>query len=95
MTTKQAVSKAQAVRDYLDAHPAARSMEIASALNKQGIKITPSYVAEVKAKTAKTAAAETVVSPAVEMATDTLTAEQLRKVAQALKRIRSRMVANA
>ena len=39
MAKKQAVSKTQAVRDYLKAHPGAMSKEIAAALTKQGIKI--------------------------------------------------------
>jgi hypothetical protein len=44
------VNKSQAVRDYLKAHPAAKSTEIATALKKQGIKITPGHVATIKTK---------------------------------------------
>ena len=61
MAKKQKVNKTQAVRDYLKNHPKAMSGEIAAALNKQGIKITPSHVANIKtqinkARTAKKAA---------------------------------------
>jgi hypothetical protein len=44
------VNKSQAVRDYLKAHPEAKSGEIADALTKQGIKITPGHVANIKTK---------------------------------------------
>ena len=40
MAPKQAVSKTQAVRDYLSAHPGAGTREIVAALDKQGIRIT-------------------------------------------------------
>ena len=61
MAKKQKVNKTQAVRDYLKTHPKAMSGEIAAALNKQGIKITADYVANIKtkinkARTAKKAA---------------------------------------
>ena len=61
MAKKQKVNKTQAVRDYLKNHPKATSGEIAAALNKQGIKLTPNYVANIKttikkARTAKKAA---------------------------------------
>ena len=59
MATKQAVSKTQAVRDYLNAHPGAGIREIVAALDKQGIKITLSHVATIKAVMYETAAAET------------------------------------
>ena len=58
MAKKQKVNKTQAVRDYLKKNPEAKSGEIAAALNKQGIKLTPNYVANIKtainkARTAK------------------------------------------
>ena len=55
MATKQAASKTQAVRDYLDAHPGAGIREIATALDKQGIKITLNHVATIKAVMYETA----------------------------------------
>ena len=97
MAPKQAVSKTQAVRDYLSAHPGAGIREIVAALDKQGIKITLSHVATIKAVMYETAAAadtaaESVAPPVVEKpATDTLTPEQIKIVAQAIKRIRSRL----
>ena len=96
MATKQAVSKTQAVRDYLNAHPGAGIREIVAALDKQGIKITLGHVATIKAvmfETAETAeTADTAAPPVVEQpATDTLTPEQIKIVAQAIKRIRSRL----
>jgi hypothetical protein len=50
MAKKQKVNKSQAVRDYLKTHPRAMSGEIATALTKQGIKITPGHVANIKTK---------------------------------------------
>jgi hypothetical protein len=44
----QKVNKSQAVRDYLKTHPKAMSSEIAAALVKKGIKITPAHVATIK-----------------------------------------------
>ena len=61
MAKKQKVNKTQAVRDYLKTHPKAMSGEIAKALNKQGVDITPGHVANIKtsinkSRTAKKAA---------------------------------------
>ena len=50
MAKKQAVNKTQAVRDYLKARRGAMSGEIAAALNKQGIKIKPGHVANIKSQ---------------------------------------------
>ncbi len=47
---KKRVNKSQAVREYLHAHPQAMSGEIATTLAKQGIKITPGYVANIKSQ---------------------------------------------
>jgi len=86
MIKNQAINKSQAVRDYLKVHPGAGTREIAAALKKQGIKITSGYVATIKTVLYKTAA-----SAVVEKPTDTLTPEQIKIVAQAIKRIRSRL----
>ncbi len=90
MATKQAVNKTQAVRDYLNAHPGAGCREIATALDKQGIKITLGYVATIKTVIYETAGPPAAKKPA----TDTLTLEQIRMVAQAIKRIRLRKTAS-
>jgi arginine repressor len=100
MAKKQKVNKTQAVRDYLKDHPKAMSGEIAAALNKQGIKITPKHVANIKtkinkARTAKKAvkqkaAVEVAAPAAVEKTTkagDTITLDQVKKVAQTIKAI--------
>jgi hypothetical protein len=98
---KQKVNKSQAVRDYLKAHPKAMSGEIAAALNKHGIEVTPNYVATIKsntkkARTAKRAAvAKTVTAvPASQLTTKsektakvsaTVTLEQVKAVAVTVK----------
>ncbi len=67
------------------------SGEIATALKKQGIKITPKHVANIKtkinkARTAKKAAKRKVPEPApVEKAAYTVTVEQVRAVTQMIK----------
>jgi len=91
MATKQAASKTQAVRDYLNAHPRAGIREIATALDKQGIKITLNHVATIKAVMYETAAQPGVEKPAA----DSLTREQIKMVAQAIRRIRSSKVPNS
>ena len=85
MATKQAVNKSQAVRDYLGTHPGAVPSEIVTALNKQGIAITSGRVATIKMLINKNAA-----PPVVEMPADPLTLDQIKKDAQAIKRIRTR-----
>jgi hypothetical protein len=49
---KKPVNKSQTVRDYLKAHPSTANKEVAEALTKQGIEISPNYVAKVKSKMA-------------------------------------------
>jgi hypothetical protein len=49
---KKPVNKAQAVRDYLKAHPGTANKELAAALSKQGIKISANHVANIKSKMA-------------------------------------------
>jgi len=39
MATKYPVTKSQFIRDYVNAHPAAKNTEIAAALNEQGIRV--------------------------------------------------------
>ena len=100
MAKKQTINKSEAVRDYLKAHPKAMSSEIATALNKKGIKITAGHVANIKSKDSKIrtakkaakqqAAAEVAAPPVVEKPTkaaDTVTFEQVRAVAETLRAI--------
>jgi len=54
MAKKPAVNKAQAVRDYLKAHPDTANKEIAEALKKQGIKLSPNHVANISADNSDT-----------------------------------------
>jgi hypothetical protein len=53
MAKKQKVNKTKAVADYLKTHPKAMSSEIAQALGKKGIKITPGHVSNIKSKIKK------------------------------------------
>jgi len=101
MAKKQAISKTQAVRDYLKAHPGAMSKEIAAALTKQGIKINAGHVANIKTKINKEAAAKKaakkpaaavaavpVAPAAVEKPTNgggAITLDQVKKVARTIK----------
>ena len=92
MAKKPKVNKTQAVKNYLKAHPKAVSSEIAAALTKQGIKITPNYVANIKTtinktRTAKKAAKKQAIAPAAvdKKPANTITLEQVRKVAQTIK----------
>jgi hypothetical protein len=50
MAKKPSISKAQAVRDFLKAHPGTGNKEIAQTLGKQGMKISPNHVANIKSK---------------------------------------------
>jgi hypothetical protein len=93
MAKKQKINKTQAVRDYLKAHPAATSGEIAAALNKKGIKLTANYVANIKtqinkARTAKKGAKQTAVEVVPEptaKAGATVTLEHVKAVALTVK----------
>ncbi len=93
MAKKRKINKSQAVRDYLKAHPKATSGEIATALNKKGIKITPAYVANIKATSkngkAKKQAVVEVAAPAVvekpTRAADAVTIEQIRAVTKTVQ----------
>ncbi len=97
MAKKPKVNKTQAVRDYLTDHPGAVSSEIAAALNKKGVKITASYVANIKTtlnkagkkkKASKKSTVHVEAAPVAEKpATNggTLTLEQVKKVAHTIK----------
>ena len=50
MAKKPPVNKALAIRDYLKTHPGIANKEITEALSKQGIKISPNYIANIKSK---------------------------------------------
>ena len=50
MAKKPAINKSQTVRDYLKAHPDTSNKEVAEALTKQGVKISPNHVANIKSK---------------------------------------------
>jgi len=80
MATKHPVTKSQFIRDYVNAHPAAKNTEIAAALNERGITVAVTYVAAIKTKIYKTAL--------LEKPPDTLTRDQIKMVAQAIRRIR-------
>jgi hypothetical protein len=51
--SEQQVNKTKAVHDYLKAHRKASNKEIAEALGKQGIDISPGYVAGIKTASKK------------------------------------------
>ena len=98
MAKKPAINKTQAVRDYLKAHRGAMSGEIAAALNKKGIEITPGHVSNIKtainkARTAKKAAkqqAAAEVPVAVEKpvkVADSFTLDQIKAVVQTVKAV--------
>ena len=101
MAKKPAVTKTQAVRDYLKAHRGAMSGEIAAALNKKGIEITPGHVANIKTKlnkdrtvkkaekkqvAVKAAPAPAVVEKPVKVA-DSFTLDQIKAVVQTVKAV--------
>jgi hypothetical protein len=98
MAKKPKLSKTQAVRDYLKDHPGAMNVEIAAALNKQGIKMTPAHVGTIKtidkkAHAAKQAAKRQAVTKTVAPAVvekpakngDAITLTQVRLVAATIK----------
>lgn len=95
MAKKQRINKSQAVRDYLKSHPKAMSGEIATELNKQGVKVTPNYVSSVKTKLKKTHKTKTAKQPAVVETSEpvvastpkagTISVEQVKKVSQLMK----------
>lgn len=101
MAKKLKVTKAQAVRDYLNAHPGAKPLEIVAALTEQGVQITRSHVGNIKTKlnqeaaprkAAKKVAKKKVVvdvtAPAVvEKPSNggTITLDQIKLVAHAIK----------
>jgi hypothetical protein len=50
MAEKPKVNKTQAVKDFLKANPGVGNTEVANALTKSGIKVSPNYVASIKGK---------------------------------------------
>lgn len=97
---KKRVNKTRAVREYLDAHPGAMSSEIAKALNARNIKISPAHVSNIKSKIMREGGAKANGGPAPAAAQapaaaaekaakpgDTITLEQIKKVAQTVKAI--------
>jgi len=48
MAKRTAVNKSKAIRDALAAHPDKTPMEIADVLASQGLKISPTYISNVK-----------------------------------------------
>jgi hypothetical protein len=99
MAKKQTVNKSQAVRNYAKAHPEATSGEIATALNKKGIKITANYAANIKTKLNKTSKVKKApkqaevaekVEPIIEKPAKTgnvLTVDQVKKVSLLIKNL--------
>jgi hypothetical protein len=47
-TNNEEVNKSQAIRDYLKEHPDTAARDVADALTKQGIKVSPNFVAIIK-----------------------------------------------
>jgi hypothetical protein len=94
---KPEVNKAQSVRDYLTANPAAGPSAVVAALKKQGIDVAPNYVAAIKSKLNKTSTVKEVAKPAPQAAPapvaverpatagGTITLEQIKQVAQTVK----------
>ena len=101
MPTKEKVNKSLAVRDYLKANHNATNLEVAAALAKKGIEVTANYVATLKSqakrkrRARKVAAATPAAVPAISeapaekptKAADTITLEQIKKVAETVKMI--------
>ncbi len=81
----QSVNKTQAVIDYLKVHPAAMSKEVVAALRENGIEISFDQVTRIRMTTDAALNATAL--------QEKLTLEQIKMVAQAIKRIRSRKVA--
>ncbi len=89
--------KTAAVSEYLDAHPGAGPKEIVEALAKQHIKITTAHVSNIKGKLKKAGNGKRAAKPAPEAAPapalvakpatngGTITLEQVKQVAQAIK----------
>jgi hypothetical protein len=100
MPTKQKMNKTKAVADYLKTHPKAMSSEIAAALTKQGIKINPGHVANIKTKlksrrraraklgmAATTATAAVAAPEAPVMPANVITLEQIKSIGQMVRAI--------
>jgi len=90
--------KTAAVQEYMNSHPEAMPAEIAAALTKQGIEITPGHVSTIRGNLKKagngkkkaTKPAPEVTPAAVEKPAangGTITLEQVKEVAQTIKTI--------
>jgi hypothetical protein len=101
MAKKAGANKTHAVAEYLKAHPKATSPEIAEALSKQGITIKASHVANIKSmlkrrrrvrKMAKAAVGEAAAATVTadgrpSRPGETITLDQIKKVAQMVNTI--------
>jgi hypothetical protein len=98
MAKQRRGEKTAAVSEYLDAHPGAGPKEIVEALAQQRIRITSAHVSNIKGKLLKSSNAKKAVKkPAVVEAAapapvekpvkngDTITLEQVKKVAATIK----------
>jgi len=65
---RKQVNKSQAIRDYAKANPKAGPKEIAETLTKQGIKVTPGLVSNVKTMAKKRRRAKRKPAPATKPA---------------------------
>ena len=83
MAITSKVDKLQAMLNYIKAHPGAMSSELAAAMSKRGIAITTDYAATITMQIRSTAAQ--LPKPA-----EPLTLDQIKMLAQAIKRIRVR-----
>jgi hypothetical protein len=53
MAKKEKVNKSKAVRDFMAANPKAAPKEVSEALTKQGVKVSPAHVSNIKNKMGK------------------------------------------
>tara|TARA_R110002049_G_scaffold72490_1_gene186946 strand:- start:39391 stop:39729 length:339 start_codon:yes stop_codon:yes gene_type:complete len=53
MAKKKSVNKSKAIRDYYAANPKAKPLEVAAALKKSGIDVTPAFVSTIRSTSKK------------------------------------------
>ena len=53
MAKKSSVNKSKAIRDYYDANPKAKPMQVAAALKKKGVIVTPAFVSTIRSTSKK------------------------------------------
>ena len=97
MARKQKVNKTEAVSAFLKTHGGATRGEIVAAMAKQGIKITPSHVGNIKSQLKRKLArkrkpqeaprSEPVAAEKPAKAGDTITISQVRAVAQTVRAV--------